>query len=490
MFGINDKNLEMVTDDSKSSTSNTFVSEPKESNSIEDVRKIEGNKGESKSTEENKISKEKGDNEHDNDAGDDSDGDDDGDDIDDLFGDEEEEEDDEKKPSAPSDDDDDDFVTGRGRNLDVDDEEEMYTRKFYGEDISNLSGQEDEDDNVHFKEQDVELVRHMVPYKVTPDSDYNKIIYYAKVPAFLMIDPIAFDPPTFEEKVKERLSNFSSREDQLGDLLIDENTVRWRYSRDSNQKVFRESNTQIVQWSDGSYSLKIGDEYSDILVNDTDNTFLAVSHDEQELMQCVDGGEVKKTLMFIPTSTNSKVHQRLSTAVASRVQRATAGPGTYLINVDPELEKSELERKQQQIIRERRRRQNKEKELLDSPDNTFGSNRNLFDKRDDSTSASLYGSKSRRSRGDEYEEDDFLVDDDEDEEFDSNQDEEEEGEEEEEEEEDYDNDDDAVEEEEEKARAARLKESKRSESMIYADSHSEEESQKKRKVAVISDDDE
>ncbi|KAK5782201.1 Paf1-complex subunit LEO1 PWA37_005193 [Arxiozyma heterogenica] len=474
MSDINDKNLEMVTDDSKSSASNTFVSEPKESNSIEDVRKIEDNKEESKSTEENRISKEKGGNQHDNDD-DDNDGDGDGDDIDDLFGDEEEEEDDEG-----------DFVTGRRRNLDVDDEEEMYTRKFYGEDISNLSGQEDEDDKAHFKEQDVELVRHMVPYKVTPDNDSDKIIYYAKVPAFLMIDPIAFDPPTFEEKVKERLSNFSSREDQLGDLLIDENTVRWRYSRDSNQKVFRESNTQIVQWSDGSYSLKIGDEYSDILVNDTDNTFLAVSHDEQELMQCVDGGEVKKTLMFIPTSTNSKVHQRLSSAVARRVQRATAGPGTYLINVDPELEKNELERKQQQIIRERRRRQNKEKELLDSPDNTFGSNRNLFNKRDDSTSASLYGSKSRRSRGDEYEEDDFLVDDDEDEEFDSNQDEEEE---EEEEEEDYDNDDDAAEEEEEKARAARLKESKRSESMIYADSQSEEESQKRRKVAVISDDD-
>lgn len=488
MSDTNDKNLEIVTTDNTPNTNDASVSEPKETNSVDDTVKAEDNKEESQTTTKKEISKKEEENENNDDDVDDNhnDSDGDGDDIDGLFGDEDEEDEEKKLPVLSDEDDDDNFISGRRRNLDMDDEEEMYTRKFYGETLSNLSDQEDKADNHHFREQDVELVRHMVPYKVTSDKDSDKTIYYAKVPAFLMIDPIAFDPPTFEEKVKERLSNFISKEDQLGDLLIDENTVRWRYSRDSNQNVFRESNTQIIQWSDGSYSLKIGEEYSDILVNDTDNTFLAVSHDEQELMQCVDGGEVKKTFMFIPTSTNSKVHQRLSSAVARRAQRANAGPGTYLINVDPELEKSELERKQQQIIRERRRRQNKEKELLDSPDTTFGSNRNSFNKRNDSTSASSYGSKPRRSRGDEYEEDGFLVDDDEDEEFDSNQDEEEE--EEEEEEDDYDNDDDAAEEEEEKARAARLKESKRS--SMYANSHMEEESRKRRKVAVISDDDE
>ena len=486
MSDADGKDLETITKDSKNNIADVSVGEPNETSFVEDTRESDNKKDESQNVHEEEISRKENENEN-------EDEDDDGDDIDDLFGDKDEDEDEEKQKQdlsdADEDEEDDGFITGRRRKLDLDDEEEMYTRKFYGEDVSNLSGQEDDNDHHVFKEEDVELVRHMVPYKVTSDKDSDKTIYYAKVPAFLMIDPIAFDPPTFEEKVKERLSNFSSKEDQLGDLLIDENTVRWRYSRDSNQKVFRESNTQIVQWSDGSYSLKIGDEYSDILVNDTDNTFLAVSHDEQELMQCVDGGEVKKTFMFIPTSTNSKVHQRLSSAVARRAQRANTGPGTYLINVDPELEKSELERKQQQIIRERRRRQNKERELLDSPDTTLGSQQNSFNRRNDSTSvSSSYGSKSRKSRRDEYEEDDFLVNDEEDEEFDSNRDDDEDEEEDDDDEEDYD-DDDAVEEEEEKARAARLKESKRSAPSMYVESHAEEESKKRRKISVISDDD-
>lgn len=406
-----------------------------------------------------------------------------GDAIDDLFGDNDDE-DDENKGS--DNDDGDDITSNRRRRIDMDEEEEMYTRKFYGEDINNLSDHDDNDHH-HFKEQDVELVRHMVPYKVTSGKDTDEEpIYYAKVPAFLMIDPIAFDPPTFEEKVKTRLlDGFRSKEEQLGERLIDENTVRWRYSRDSNQKVFRESNTQIIQWSDGSYSLKVGDEYTDILVNDTDNTFLTVSHDEQELMQCVDGGEVKKTLMLIPTSTNSKIHQRLSHAVARRAQRQNTGPGTYLINVDPEVEKEELEKKQQQIVRERRRRQVKERELLESPDTTLGPHQGSFGRRSGTPS---HETRRGRPREDEYEEDDFLVDDDEEEEFNSDREDDEQEEEEEELEEDE--QDAAAEEAEEKARAARLAQTKRSGSAMYEQetNSQEEESQKRRRVAVISDD--
>lgn len=413
-----------------------------------------------------------------------------GDAIDDLFGDDDEEDEEKKDLNNNNDDDEDedDVTTNRRRRIDMDEEEEMYTRKFYGEDVNNLSDLDDNEHH-HFKEQDVELVRHMVPYKVTSGKNTEEEpIYYAKVPAFLMIDPIAFDPPTFEEKVKTRLSDgLSSKEDQVGERLIDENTVRWRYSRDSNQKVFRESNTQIIQWSDGSYSLKVGDEYTDILVNDTDNTFLTVSHDEQELMQCVDGGEVKKTLMLIPTSTTSKIHNRLSRAVARRAQRETTGPGTYLINVDPEIEKEELEKKQQQIMRERRRRrQAKERESLESPDTTIGSQQaGAFGRR---SAAASHETRRGREREDEYEEDDFLVDDDEDEEFNSDigGDEEEEEEEEEEEQED-----EAAEEAEERARAARLAQTKRGESAMSAGSETqEEESQKRRRVAVISDDEE
>ncbi|CAI4753443.1 BAL_1a_G0049710.mRNA.1.CDS.1 [Saccharomyces cerevisiae] len=401
--------------------------------------------------------------------------------LDDLFGDDNDDDDDDVKKSetekSDSDSDEDDEgenINHRSRHreslgLDDDEAEEqaMYTRKFYGEDANNFS---DQDETTHtFKEENVELVRHIIPTKanVNETASHNEI-FYARIPNFLTIDPIPFDPPSFEAKVNERASNSASREDQLDDRLIDENTVRWRYSRDKDQHVFKESNTQIVQWSDGTYSLKVGEECTDILVNDTSNTFLTVSHDQQELIQCYEGGEIKKTLMFIPTSTNSKIHQKLSKAVIRRNQRQSKGPGTYIVSMDPEVEKKELERKQSQILRDRRRRQLKEKEKQESPDAAFETG---FRKQNSPTT---YGA----SRRNEYEEDDFLVDDDEEEEaaFDDEED---------------DNEEEEEEEDADEENASRLRNLKREGAAMYREEEKEEKDRsetKRRRVAVIEDD--
>ncbi|CAD6645719.1 HN1_G0038810.mRNA.1.CDS.1 [Saccharomyces cerevisiae] len=401
--------------------------------------------------------------------------------LDDLFGDDNDDDDDDVKKSetekSDSDSDEDDEgenINHRSRHreslgLDDDEAEEqaMYTRKFYGEDANNFS---DQDETTHtFKEENVELVRHIIPTKanVNETASHNEI-FYARIPNFLTIDPIPFDPPSFEAKVNERASNSASREDQLDDRLIDENTVRWRYSRDKDQHVFKESNTQIVQWSDGTYSLKVGEECTDILVNDTSNTFLTVSHDQQELIQCYEGGEIKKTLMFIPTSTNSKIHQKLSKAVIRRNQRQSKGPGTYIVSMDPEVEKKELERKQSQILRDRRRRQLKEKEKQESPDAAFETG---FRKQNSPTT---YGA----SRRNEYEEDDFLVDDDEEEEaaFDDEED---------------DNEEEEEEEDADEENASRLRNLKREGAAMYREEEEEEKDRsetKRRRVAVIEDD--
>lgn len=379
--------------------------------------------------------------------------------MEDLFG---EEEGEERDVDEEENEDEDTEAHPRHRQ-EMDDEEAeehaMYTRKFYGEEVDRMS---DEEEAHQFREEDVELARHIVPYRATQGTD-KPVLYYAKIPEFLTIDPVPFDPPSFESKVKERLDSKASKEDQLGDRLIDENTIRWRYSRDANQQVFKESNAQIVQWSDGTFSLKLGDDYTDILSNETDNTFFAVSHDQQELMQCYEGGEVTKTLMFIPTSTNSRMHQKLTKAVMRRDHKQAAGPGTYIVQRDPELERGELEKKQQQVVRERRRRQLKEMESREAGGGGIDSDR----RRGVSPEAEPMGNLRR----DEYEQDDFLVDDDEEEEYASGSgDEEGEGEGEEEEEEDDDG-------------AERLRRLKREGATNY-------EEPKRRKVAVIDDEEE
>lgn len=395
--------------------------------------------------------------------------------MDDLFGDDEDDEDEEEITtgrgrngttgiSDDEEDDDEEGITRRSRERedydmeDYDDEakeQEMYTRKFYGEDAVNYS---DDDEPHTFKESNVDLIRHIIPYKTRTTNNEHDEIFYAKVPAFLTIDPVPFDPQTFEATVDERLSKSASNEDQLGDRLIDENTIRWRYSRDAEQHVFKESNAQIVQWSDGSFSLKLGDEYTDIIVNDTDNTFLTVSHDQQELMQCYDGGEITKTMMFIPTSTNSKIHQKLSKAVSRRNARQNLGPGSYIIKQDPEIEKKELEKLQGQIIRERRKRQQKEIETRENAENGFA----------ETGEFKRGNTPSRSSRQNEYEDDGFLVDDEDEEDFIDD------GEEEEEEEEDDDLD------------ADRLRNAKRQGEHAFTEDDDEEDDNKRRKTAIIS----
>ncbi|SCU93318.1 LAMI_0E13938g1_1 [Lachancea mirantina] len=362
-----------------------------------------------------------------------------------------------------------------GDEEDEDDEQAMYTRKFYGDN----AGEDgyDEDSQKEFKEANIEISKHVVPYRTVASTEEKEVVYYARVPEFLTIDPIPFDPPAFKDGMEKRSKEFTSQEDQVGDRLIEENTIRWRYSRDASQHVFKESNAQIIEWSDGTFSLRLGDEFTDVLVNGIDNTYLAVSHDQQELIQSVEGGDISKTMIFIPTSTNSKIHKHLSKAVARREQREHQGPNTYIARVDPELEQKELEKKQGQIVRERRKRQHREqmeKENLDSPGPTALRK----------SQSILHG----HGRVDEYEDDGFMVDDEDEEDF---VDEDEAGEDDLEEEDDQDD-----------LNAERLRQVKRAGAAAYEDNDDEnddrEESEstsketvlKRRKIAVADDDDE
>lgn len=404
--------------------------------------------------------------------------------MDDLFGDDDEEQNDQL------DEDDDESVAIKKRdrsnyydNDEMDEEErdkEMYNRKFYGDDRLHRSDEEDSD--YEFKESDVKLVRHVVPHKIRPTSvaeedeeNTHKDLYYAKIPPFLRIDPVPFDSSNFESNVKQRMKDTLTEEEQITDRLRDENTIRWRYSKDDADHVFKQSNAQIIQWSDGSYSLKLGNDYTDILSNDTDNTFLTVSHDQQELMQCVDGGEIKKTLMFIPSSTKSKIHKRLTATVQNMDRKQNVGPGMMLMGQDPEIEKKELEKKLSATMKERRRKQLQSQdaqELSDTPGSGFS--RRQYSSEEPSVPHS-------RSRKNDYEEDDFIVDDEEDDEY-GNDDVDED------EEEDILDDE---EDDEDERNAERLRNVKRDGESAY-DNKDDKESEpvKRRKIAIEDDEEE
>ena len=104
--------------------------------------------------------------------------------LDDLFGDESEEENQQQSLDEQQNDSD-DSSAGTSHHRVIDDEEDeeqaMYNRKFLGEDYE---GQSEEEYEKKYKEVDVEIVKHVVPYKTANGAD-DKTIYYAKVPQFL-----------------------------------------------------------------------------------------------------------------------------------------------------------------------------------------------------------------------------------------------------------------------------------------------------------------
>ncbi|CAM9018867.1 unnamed protein product [Wickerhamomyces anomalus] len=212
------------------------------------------------------------------------------------------------------------------------------------------------------------------------------------------------------EQLVEDSKTLTKDEIELNRLKA-ENTLRWRYAKDSNGELINESNAQVVEWSDGSLSLKLGDEYFDVIQSQLTDTFLATYSEESGLLTT--DGIFTNSMKIVPTSTNSKIHKKLTTAIQARQQTKPGAQSVY-VDKDPEEEARALERQQEQLIRERRRKElkeRKENEKYDSDSTPRPGQR--------ATRESYYAQPRIR---DEYEEDAFMVDDDEDVEEDDEED--------------------------------------------------------------------
>jgi len=105
-----------------------------------------------------------------------------------------------------------------------------------------------------------------------------------------------------------------------------ENVIRWRYSKtedeepDDYDKELEqnldikcrkrrkiETNTKVVEWSDGSVQMIVGDEVFDLTTNEMAHTYLFRKY--EDLLVCKD--EVIEKTILIPTALTSKSHQEI-----------------------------------------------------------------------------------------------------------------------------------------------------------------------------------
>lgn len=179
-------------------------------------------------------------------------------------------------------------------------------------------------------------------------SDLGREIHFVKLPNFLSVDTRPFDPDTYEDEIDEEETLDEEGRQRL--KLKVGNTIRWRRFINNKGETVQESNARFVRWSDGSLSLHLGSEIFDVykqpLQNDHNHLFVRQGTGLQ-------GQAVFRTkLTFRPHSTDSFTHKKMTMSLADRSQK---NPGIKILTQvghDPEAERAENLKKEEESLRQ------------------------------------------------------------------------------------------------------------------------------------------
>lgn len=189
---------------------------------------------------------------------------------------------------------------------------------------------------------DVEIPR------ISLGGDLWKDIHFVKLPNFLSVDLKPFDRDTYEDEIDEEETLDEEGRQRL--KLKVGNTIRWRkYINDKGETV-QDSNARFIRWSDGSLSLHLGSEIFDVykqpLQNDHNHLFIRQGTGLQ-------GQAVFRTkLTFRPHSTDSFTHKKMTMSLADRSQKTAGIKILTQVGHDPEAERAENLRKEEESLRQ------------------------------------------------------------------------------------------------------------------------------------------
>lgn len=260
--------------------------------------------------------------------------------MDDLFGDEEAEE---------------EGGTGSGVDVGIDEDEE-------DEEVEGVeAGDAEEAEEAELKHADLTVDRH--PRSHQPKDGHA---YSFPLPRFLFVDPAPFTPNVFEQQLKEFAASTSLNGADVAESTLKSsvqfkklqltNTVRWRYAKSKTNELFKQSNANIVEWEDGSMSLKLGHEYFDVKTKPNDDNLLAV-RSGQALVSLMN---MDRSVQVLPPSMKSRAHQILADTLTKNMKmKKSKRINTIVTSEDPELKAREVERAHREIEKARRRQQQK-----------------------------------------------------------------------------------------------------------------------------------
>jgi RNA polymerase-associated protein LEO1 len=222
-------------------------------------------------------------------------------------------------------------------------------------------------------------------------------LYFVKLPNFLSVEPRPFDSALYEDEIDE--DEMMDEEGRTRLKLKVENTIRWRVAKDENGDDIKESNARVVRWSDGSLSLLLGNEVFDIhkqqLLN-SDHSHLFVRQGTGLQAQAV----FRTKLTFRPHSTDSITHRKMTLSMADKFNKTQKIRVLPVIGKDPETQRTEMAKKEEERQRATTRRESKQRRLREKAASRGLSARFLEpDQEDDEDPDSLSAIKSSFKHG-------------------------------------------------------------------------------------------
>ena len=193
--------------------------------------------------------------------------------------------------------------------------------------------------------------RTMIVQEFT-DRPTGKEIYMTRLPNLMGIQTAAFDPETYSPQAEE---------DEFGPQSA-YNLVRWRYGKGDGAAPVRESNTRLVKWDNGSWTLHVGttEAFEVDIVDSSDassgfaglNGYLYLSQKASyrennnnntttpagTVLECL--GPVTSRMTVRPSSLQSEAHKSLTVAVRQQTTKR-ARIAEFTTTQDPEKIKEE-----------------------------------------------------------------------------------------------------------------------------------------------------
>jgi hypothetical protein len=167
-------------------------------------------------------------------------------------------------------------------------------------------------------------------------SEFETPPLLIKVPKFISFEPKPFDESSYEALPPSALEEINF-----------EGIVRWRRSGDSV-----ESNSRLVKWSDGSYSIAVGSEYYDLLERKVEEDLEHVFVCGSDNMQCV--CILEKKFALRPVRMESLTRKKLLQTLSKQSSKRKC-VGDIPVYVDLEAEQRKQRLREEERVRNRRK---------------------------------------------------------------------------------------------------------------------------------------